>query len=63
MSDSNTGHRSKLITADTKVTLPFVLLAILLWLGVRSVTDQFIIQVGVLIGIGVIAPIIINEIR
>jgi hypothetical protein len=35
------GHRSRLITPDTKITISFAVLAILLWAGATAVTDIF----------------------
>jgi hypothetical protein len=63
MGDSTGGHRSRLITADTKITLPFVLLAIVLWIGATRVTESAVLQAGVLLGVGVITPILITELR
>jgi len=57
------GHRSRLITPDTKITISFAVLAILLWAGATAVTDIFAIQAAILLVVGVIIPIIITELR
>lgn len=63
MSKERTGHRSQLITPDTKITISCALLAILLWAGSTVVTESFIIQSVILLTIGVISPIVITEFR
>jgi len=61
--DSPGGHRSRLITPDTKITVPFVLLALLSWLAATRVTDSFVVQAAILLGVGVVAPLLVTELR
>lgn len=63
MSDIIGGHRSRLITPDTKITITFAVLAILLWAGATAVTDAFAIHAAILLIVGVIIPIVITELR
>jgi hypothetical protein len=63
MPEKRVGHRSQLITPDTRVTVPCALLAVLLWAGSTFVTDAFAIQAAILLIVGVITPITITELR
>lgn len=63
MADSGGGHRSRLITPDTKITVSFAVLAFLLWLAATRVTDSFVVQAAILLGVGVVAPILVTELR
>jgi hypothetical protein len=63
MPEERVGHRSQLITPDTRITVPCALLAVLLWAGSTFVTDAFAIQAAILLIVGVITPITITELR
>ena len=52
-----------LLSTDTKITAIFVVLGVVSWYGVASVTDDQRIQFAVLLGIGIIVPTLINEWR
>lgn len=52
-----------MVNTDTKITLGFVSLAVVLWIGTRAVTDVYAIQAAVLFGVGLFAPLGINEWR
>jgi hypothetical protein len=52
-----------LVSTDTKISAAFVVLGLVSWYGAGSVTDDQLVQFGVLFGVGVIAPILINEWR
>ena len=63
MYDRIGGHRSRLITPDTKITITFAVLAILLWAGATAVTDAFEIHAAILLVDAVIIPIDITALR
>lgn len=49
--------------SETTITVVFVMLAVGLWLVVRTLTESMAIQGLVLVGIGVIAPTLLSEWR
>ena len=52
-----------LISADTKITALFVIVALVSLYGTTTVTDSQWVHFAVLLGVGVIAPTLINEWR
>jgi|AntDeeMinimDraft_4_1070355.scaffolds.fasta_scaffold00056_14 low temperature requirement protein LtrA len=52
-----------MVSRDTKTTAAFVVLAVLLWIGASAVTDNELVQWGVLIGVGLILPMAITQRR
>ena len=52
-----------MVSRDTKTTAAFVVLAIVLWVAVSAVTANQYVQWGVLIGVGVILPMAIDQWR
>jgi len=52
-----------LISTETKITAIFVMLALVSVYGTTAVTDKQWVHFVVLLGIGVIAPTLINEWR
>ncbi|MCU4801245.1 hypothetical protein OB920_12770 [Halobacteria archaeon HArc-gm2] len=52
-----------MVSRDTKTTAAFVVLAVILWIGASAITDNELVQWGVLIGVGLIAPLAVNEWR
>ncbi len=49
--------------SDTQVILIFVLAGVTVWSLAREMTESAVVQVAVLIGVGVIAPTLINYLR
>ncbi|SFR92139.1 hypothetical protein SAMN05216559_1017 [Halomicrobium zhouii] len=49
-----------MVSRDTKTTAAFVVLAVILWIAASTVTDNELVQWGVLIGVGLIVPIAVN---
>lgn len=45
-----------MISFETKVTLVAIVVAIVAWLASVQVTESVVVQGGVLLGIGVVAP-------
>ncbi|MFC7046437.1 hypothetical protein ACFQH6_14405 [Halobacteriaceae archaeon GCM10025711] len=45
-----------MVDRETRLTLTFVVLAVLLWLGARAVTDSQAVLLAVLFGVGVVLP-------
>lgn len=52
-----------MVNTETKITVGFVCLAVALWVGTRAVTDAYAVQAVVLFGVGLFAPLGINEWR
>jgi len=48
---------------STWITIGFVVLGLVSWLLVRTVTESAAVQFGALIGVGVIAPTLVDEFR
>jgi len=54
---------SQLVSTDTKITAIFVVLGVVLWYGSITVTESQPIQFALLLGVGLIVPTLINELR
>ena len=54
---------SQLVSTDTKITAIFVVLGVVLWYGSMAVTESQPIQFALLLGVGLIVPTLINELR
>lgn len=52
-----------MVSSDTKFTAAFVVLATVLWLLAGQFTDSSWVLFGILIGIGVVMPTVLNEMR
>jgi hypothetical protein len=52
-----------LVSTDTKISAAFAVLGLVSWYGAGRLTDEQLVQFGVLFGVGVIAPALINEWR
>lgn len=63
MSSSKKTESGEVLGTDTKITLLFVVFAVVLWVGVGTVTESRPLQFAVLAGVGIIAPTLVNEIR
>ena len=63
MSRAESGGLSQLVSTDTKITVVFVILGVVLWYGSTTVTESQPIQFALLLGVGIIAPTLINEFR
>ena len=50
-------------STDTKITAVFVVLGVVLWYGSTTVTESQPIQFAILLGVGIIVPTLINELR
>lgn len=51
------------IDTDTKITVLFVVLAMVLWYGSQFVVESRFLQFALLIGVGVIIPTLLTERR
>jgi hypothetical protein len=51
------------VSTDTKITAVFVVLGVVLWYGSTTVTESQPIQFAILLGVGIIVPTLINELR
>lgn len=54
---------SRWVSSDTVVTAVFVVLAVVLWTVSRTVTDSQPLQFALLLGVGIVLPSIVNELR
>lgn len=52
-----------MVSRETKTTAAFVVLAIVLWIAVSAVTENRLVQWGVLIAVGVVLPMALNRWR
>ena len=52
-----------MVSVDTKITAAFVVVALLSWLLVRQFTDSPWVLLSVLLGVGVVLPTALNEVR
>ncbi|WP_169330568.1 hypothetical protein [Halogeometricum pallidum] len=52
-----------MVSRDTKITAAFVVVALALWLLAGQFTDSSLVLFGILLGIGVVLPTALNEIR
>jgi hypothetical protein len=55
--------REPLLTTETKTTLVFMFLGLTAWSLVRIFAASDLLELGALIGVGVILPLVINEAR
>jgi hypothetical protein len=51
------------VSTDTKITAVFVVLGVASWYGSRAVTESRAVQAAILLGVGVVAPTLLNEFR
>lgn len=63
MSEQSSESSTGLVSTETKITGAFVIVALVSVYGTMTVTDRQWIHFAVLIGVGVIAPTLINEWR
>jgi hypothetical protein len=63
VSKQSSGRSGDLISTDTKITAVFVVLGVASWYGATRVTDSQLVQFALLLGVGLIAPTLINEWR
>ncbi|QSG04968.1 putative membrane protein [Halapricum desulfuricans] len=63
MSEQPSTRSNSLVSAETKITAVFVILALVSVYGTTAVTDTQWIHFAVLLGVGIIAPTFINEWR
>ena len=52
-----------MVSTRSKITAGFVVMAIALWYVSGRVTENFALRYAILVGIGLVAPVIINEVR
>jgi thiol:disulfide interchange protein len=50
-----------MVSRETKVTAVFVVLGTALWLVTTTLTDARWVQWAVLVGVGIVAPTLVNE--
>lgn len=55
--------RNPLLTTETKTTLAFMLLGLTAWYLVGRFAASDVLELGALLGIGVVLPLVINEAR
>jgi fatty acid desaturase len=53
----------RMVSSDTKVTAAFVVAALVLWLLAQRFTDSSWVLLAILLGIGVVLPTALNEMR
>jgi len=63
VSEQPSSESNGLVSAETKITAIFVVLALVLVYGTTAVTDKQWVHFVVLLGVGVIIPTLINEWR
>jgi hypothetical protein len=63
MSKQPSKRSSGLVSTETKITAAFIVVALVSVYGTTTVTDSQWVHFAVLIGVGVIAPTLINEWR
>ena len=63
MGRSESEEPSQFVSTDTKITAIFVVLGVVLWYGSMTVTESQLIQFALLLGVGLIVPTLINELR
>ena len=52
-----------LVAPETRVTIAFMFLGLTAWYLVGTVGESDLLEVGALIGVGVVCPTLINELR
>jgi len=55
--------REPLLTTETKTTLVFMFLGLTAWYLVRVFTASDVLELAALLGVGVVFPLAINEVR
>jgi intracellular septation protein A len=63
VSQQPSNSSSGLVTAETKITAFFIMVALVSVYGATAVTDQQWVHFAVLLGVGVLIPTLINEWR
>ena len=63
MTRNESDESSQLVSTDTKITAVFVVLGVVLWYGSTTVTDNQFVQFALLLGVGIIVPTLLNELR
>jgi hypothetical protein len=63
MSRNDRKESNQLVSADTKMTAVFVVFGVVLWYDSTAVTDSQPIQFALLLGVGIISPTLLNELR
>ena len=63
MSEQPSNGSNRLVSTETKITAVFILAALVSVLATTTVTDSQWVHFAVLLGVGVIAPTLINEWR
>lgn len=63
MSKQPSKRSDGLVSTETKITAIFVVVALVSMYGTTTVTDSQWVHFAVLLGVGVIAPTLINEWR
>ena len=63
MTRNESEESSQLVSTDTKITAVFVVLGVVLWYGSTTVTENQFVQFALLLGVGIIAPTLLNELR
>jgi hypothetical protein len=60
---SRTNSQDRLVTTEFKITAAFVVLGTALWYGSQTITGNDLVPFALLLGVGIIVPTIINEVR
>mgnify|MGYP000477666964 CR=1 FL=1 len=63
MPEEPSKRSNSLVRTETKITAVFVVLAVVSVFGTTTVTDRQWIHFAVLLGVGVVIPTLINELR
>jgi len=63
VSEQSSNESNGLVSAETKITAIFVVLALVSVYGTTAVTDKQWVHLVVLLGVGVIIPTLVNEWR
>ena len=63
MTRNESDESSQLVSTDTKITAVFVVLGVVLWYGSTTVTENQFVQFALLLGVGIIVPTLLNELR
>jgi len=63
VSEQSSNESNGLVSAETKITAIFVVLALVSAYGTTAVTDKQWVHLLVLLGVGVIIPTLVNEWR
>jgi hypothetical protein len=63
MTESPSKESNGLVSTDTKITAVFIIVSLVLVAVTTTVTNNQQVHIAVLLGVGVIAPTLINEWR